>query len=260
MEKKSTDDKKSTEEKIIKAFQNDFKKIKGMGPVDSQRSHNTGVGKTFEELIGVEENNLQLADYMGFLEVKSQRDESKSMLTLFTKSPNFPMYANTILREDYGSPYKDAPTVKKLHTTVSGATENSYEKKWSFKLKIDKMQEKIFIIVKDLKTGEIVDDRTYYTFQTLKCIVEGKCQNIAYVKAKTQKDGKKEKFEYISAELLTGLSFEKFIKAIEEGIILYDIRMGAYQSGKNKGKSHDHGSGFRIKTDSYSKVFTVTKL
>jgi len=38
---------------------------------------------------------------------------------------------------------------------------------------------------------------------------------------------------------------------------MYDIRLGVYQSGKNIGKPHDHGSGLRIKKDSLGKAFNI---
>ena len=36
---------------------------------------------------------------------------------------------------------------------------------------------------------------------------------------------------------------------LDNGFIMYDIRIGSYGSGKNYGKAHDHGSGFRIKEE-----------
>jgi hypothetical protein len=38
---------------------------------------------------------------------------------------------------------------------------------------------------------------------------------------------------------------------LQEGKIMYDIRIGSYPSGK----SHDHGSGFRILPQSLDKLF-----
>lgn len=54
--------------KIIK----EFNRIKDLGFIKSNRSHNTGIGKTFEDHLGVIENNDRLPDFAGF-EVKSQR-------------------------------------------------------------------------------------------------------------------------------------------------------------------------------------------
>lgn len=83
---------------IIEKFKKDFAKVKKQGWIKSMRSHNTGIGKTFEESIGVVEKNSQDVDYKGLLEIKSKRDLSESLLTLFTKSPSFPKKANTYLQ------------------------------------------------------------------------------------------------------------------------------------------------------------------
>jgi hypothetical protein len=46
------------------------------------------------------------------------------------------------------------------------------------------------------------------------------------------------------------IDFNEFLKILESGSIQFDIRIGVYKSGKNYGKPHDHGSGFRIKKES----------
>jgi len=43
---------------------------------------------------------------------------------------------------------------------------------------------------------------------------------------------------------------------LESGDICFDLRMGAYKTGKRKGKSHDHGSGFRIKAKNINKLYS----
>lgn len=49
-------------EKIIEAFY----KVKALGWIKSHRSNNTGIGKTFEDCIGVIENNLNEPDLFGY--------------------------------------------------------------------------------------------------------------------------------------------------------------------------------------------------
>ena len=53
-------------------FIENFKRVKDLGFVQSHRSHNTGIGKTLEDLMGIEENNLEEPDF-GNIEIKSQR-------------------------------------------------------------------------------------------------------------------------------------------------------------------------------------------
>lgn len=65
--------------KILQGFKKDFLVVKSKGFIESHRTHNTGIGKTFEDAIGIVENNSYLADYQGILEIKSKRDLSKSI-------------------------------------------------------------------------------------------------------------------------------------------------------------------------------------
>ena len=104
---------KSNKEKIIESFY----AIKGLGYVQSNRKNNTGIGKTFEDYVGVLENNLDTPDLAGF-EIKSHRIASQSYVTLFTKSPSFPRGANNYLKDTYGEPYQDDLDLKSLHTSI----------------------------------------------------------------------------------------------------------------------------------------------
>jgi len=244
-------------EKVVENFKKDFSLIKQKGFVESHRSHNTGIGKTFEDLIGVAENNRQHVDYMDEIEIKSSRDLSNSMVTLFTKSPSYPKDANTRLREQFG---KDEEGLKILHTTIPGNKFNTFLGKFGFKLEVNETDKRIYIIVKDLETDRIIDSSCYYSFEDLQQIIEEKCKNIAFITASNKTVNNKELFHFEKATLLTGLTFRKFLDAVKNGNILYDIRIGAYRSGANEGKSHDHGSGFRIKKEQISQIFTVDEI
>ena len=79
---------------VMESFKADFDKIKGK-EFKSNRRSNTGIGKTFEDIIGVEENNNLLVDYKGEIELKSQRAYTQSKITLFTKAPTSPASATS---------------------------------------------------------------------------------------------------------------------------------------------------------------------
>ena len=70
----------------LEDFIRKFNEIKNMGWVRTNRPGTTGVGKTLEDLLGIEENNYDEPDF-GDYELKSCRIHSNSMLTLFTKTP-----------------------------------------------------------------------------------------------------------------------------------------------------------------------------
>ena len=94
-----------------------FREVKALGWVKSNRKNNTGIGKTFEDYVGVVENNIDEPDLYGY-EIKSHRTESNSYVTLFTKVPTFPQGANSILKEKYGSNYEDKPLKKIAYINV----------------------------------------------------------------------------------------------------------------------------------------------
>lgn len=247
------------EDKVIEGFKKDFSLIKEKRWVPSNRIHDTGIGKTFEDLMGIVENNNFLADYKDVLELKSSRELAQAMVTLFTDAPTFPKKVNSVLREKFGQ--KDAEFgVKIIHSTFSALKFNTFVQKYGFKLDVNETDKKIFIKIKNLQTNNIEDMGIYYTFDDLRMIIEKKCKYIAYIKAQSRKEGGKELFKFVQAFLLSGLTFEKFIDCVKNGLIVYDVRLGAYRSGKNKGKPHDHGSGFRVLKNNLRKVFVIEEL
>ncbi len=246
-----------TKEEVLEKFKKDFEKVRARGFIVSHRLHNTGIGKTFEDMVNVVENNRQEVDYLNELELKSSRDLSGSMVTLFTKSPSYPEKANTVLRLNFG---KEENGLKILHTTIPGNKFNTFLGKYGFKLEVDKDKKRVYIHIKDLSTGKLLDFDCYYNFEDIKEIIEKKCKNIAFITAENKKQKNEELFHFQKAVLLTGLTFDKFLGGIIAGMIFYDIRIGAYRSGKNRGKTHDHGSGFRIKKSDIHKLFNISEI
>lgn len=234
-----------------------FREIKRLGFVKSSRKNSTGIGKTFEDNIGVKENNIDKPDFAGF-EIKSHREIAQSYITLFTKSPSFPKSANTYLKNKFGTPYEDNPDLKKLHTSLFANKYNSYNNKYSFRLINDKEKKCIYIGVFSLKNKKLLDSSCGYTYDDLEKILRKKLKNLFYVSADTKKDTKGiEYFHFKKADIYEDPSFTKFISMIDKGLIMYDIRIGSYQSGNNYGKTHDHGSGFRITENNLSKLYST---
>lgn len=232
-----------------------FRAVKEMGYIPSHRTNDTGIGKTFEDCVGVVENNINAPDLFGF-EIKAHRENSSSYVTLFTKKPSFPNNANSILNARFGTPYPNNPTLKSLHTSMFADRGNTYMGKYSFQLCVDQKAKKILILVSDSQSGNILDKSTGYTFEEIEETLKKKLENLFYVSAKRQKSKDAELFLFHKADVYMHPSIERFINLLQEGDIMYDIRIGSYKSGANYGKSHDHGSGFRILPQSLGKLFT----
>lgn len=73
-----------------------------------------------------------------------------------------------------------------------------------------------------------------------------------YVKAEARGKDSHEEFWFNEAWLLNGFDFNKFVYLLKEGIILIDIRIGQYPDGR----THDHGTGFRVFPDKLDLCFS----
>ncbi|MFH1904253.1 MAG: MvaI/BcnI family restriction endonuclease [bacterium] len=204
--------------------------IKNKGFIKTRRLHDTGIGKTLEDLLGIQENNLRLPD-IGEIELKAKRIDSQSMLTIATKSPN-PRGVNRVLFEKYK--YKDKEKHYCLHSTVYGSRYNPQ----GFRVVLNDRLE--------LKNSDNIE--AYWPITVFDDVLKSKSDRILLVFAETEgkRKTKNEKFRFAEAYLLSNLNINKFKKAIEEDKLKIDIRIGAYRSGSKKGKYHDHGTGFRI--------------
>jgi hypothetical protein len=223
----------------------DLKKIKERGYIKTHRSGNTGIGKTLEDELGIKENNVPGPN--GFrLELKSARKNSKSMLTLFTKSP-LPRKANSVILKKFGYPSAKGNGKKGLHTTVNALSFNRLKEKVGFKITVKE----------DLI--ELIDENFevlgFWNRERLRVPFEKKLPRLMYVKADTRGLGTKEEFWFNEAWVLKGFDFENFLKLIKEGTILIDVRIGQ----KPDGSPHDHGTAFRVFPDKLDLCFSHRK-
>jgi len=128
-----------------------LKEIKGIKYVKTHRKGDTGIGKTLEDLLGIEENNIP-GPNAKMIELKSARKRATSMTTLFTKSP-LPKKANSTLLQAFG--YNSPRGEKVLHTTVNAVAFNTLRGRMGFK--IDIKDDRIEIISTNAVRGTLRD-------------------------------------------------------------------------------------------------------
>lgn len=243
--------------KYVNELKEVFKEITNAGWHETTRKGNTGIGKTFEDLLKKEEDNHDLPDFYD-IEIKTHEKASASMITLFTKSPTNPRGANTILREKFGK--VDQYGNKILHATVSGnKLTDSREYEYDFQAEVDWESRVVKLLVYD-KQKNLVHDSVYWSFDALQKQIERKLNYLAIISAKSKEENGKKYYYYYDIDLVTGLTVEKLCEAIKNGDLKVDIRIGAYHSGKNKGKTHDHGTGFRINMGKLLKYAEVNRI
>lgn len=233
-----------------------IKDLKSKGYITTHRAGPTGIGKTLEDLLGIQENNIPGPNGR-MIELKSGRKDSNSMLTLFTKSP-MPEGCNTVLLQRFGYPSKRGNDRIELHTTLIGGKFNKIKGKTGLKLRIAENKIELVAPASDSPSLADVPDvfeldvLGYWEKQTLRDYFERKLPKLLYVKASIRGGGMSEEFWYDEAWLLSGFSFESLARSIEQGIVKVDIRIGQYPDGR----SHDHGTAFRVKSDSLDLCFS----
>ncbi len=236
-------------------FQEEMQKIKDQGYIKTHRRGDTGVGKTLEDLLGVEENSVQAAD-LGEVELKASRSQSNCMVTLVTKSPNKRGVNNKILREKYGYYTEESreinPDIKVLHTGVNGKDFNTLNGKPFMKLTFK--DEKMYL--EHAKDGIIED--VYWDKEKLKKAFDKKypAGKVYHVQAKVRIDDQgNEEFLYDEVNSLSNFNAEKMIDNLKNGDLSVDIRLGLYASGERKGKAHDNGTAIRVSNNKLDTCF-----
>ncbi|MDY6025127.1 MvaI/BcnI family restriction endonuclease [Bergeyella zoohelcum] len=239
----------------IEKLKQEFYRIKALGFVENTRPNNKdgGIGNTFEDLLGVVENNKSEADFYDF-EIKSQRAFNTSVISLFTKAPEFPKGANSFLRETYGEVRDENHSNKKiLYASVYGNRDAEIYSKYKMRLNVNRQEEKLELVIKDLEDKILTS--VYWSFSLLEKSSK-KLKNLFLVFAETKKEGEKSFCFFKSGNIYYNFDFQKFLTEIENGNIQFDIRIGVYNSGRNYGKTHDHGSGFRVKRENFQNLYS----
>lgn len=235
-------------------IKNEIRRIRGLGFIESKtnKGHDGEIGRTFEDLLGIKENNSRDPDYIGF-EVKTQKQISKAPITLFSRAPNSPSRAMRLLRDTFGD-YRDDrfPNKKKLFASV-------FANRWCelyglncMKLNLNNSQKRIELVIKRNKL--LFEVPIYWNYEDIELGLR-KIDKLIVVKADIKTDEGKTYFQFTECKVYLNVEFERFLKALKSGLIQFDIRLGIYASGKNKGKYHNHGGGFRIKSKDLSSLY-----
>jgi hypothetical protein len=210
-----------------------LQEIEQLGYVETHRAGNTGIGKTLEDLLGIEENNIPGPDAVG-VELKSTRRHSNNLTTLFTKEP--PRSQRNLWNQDLVRElgYVDSKDRQALKVTIEPDIPNSQ----GFFLSYD-------------KTSVCVSHEEYgvcatYPLDFLQETFEGKMPELVMVIADTKKVDGREHFHYNEAYHLDGFDGDHFLQLMRDGVITLDLRMHI----KNNGNIRNRGTAWRILEES----------
>lgn len=246
---------------------NKLKEIEKQGWIPNARPGNVGgIGNTLEDLLGITENNLPIPNTAEW-ELKCQRIDTSSLTTLFhmEPSPRAIRFVPNILLPLYGWKHKAIPGEMSFRQTINGLSRTDR----GFKVIVDRIVNKVLIsfdshavdnrhhewlksVKKRIGLGEL-KPQPYWGFNDLFHKAGTKLLNCFYVRAQAKRESGKEFFWYKQITILQKFSLDKFLEAIEKGLILvdFDARTG-----------HNHGTKFRLRQDRlpdlYDKVSIVS--
>ncbi|MCJ7619475.1 MAG: MvaI/BcnI family restriction endonuclease [Anaerolineae bacterium] len=226
------------------------------------------VGNTLETLLGIEENNLPMPNAQEW-ELKGQRKHTSSLITLkhIEPSPTAAKIVVSILLPLYGWKHKEAgrkyPETEMSFRSTTSATAFTSR---GFRVLVDRSASKVRLVFNasevDTTNPELaewlrsVDRRTglgpinpepYWGFEDLRYAVGSKIRNCFYAVADRKVVDGHEYFLYEELFLLSGFSFDNFLRCIESGDVLidFDARTG-----------HNHGTKFRLRQGRWTSLFS----
>ena len=244
--------------------------VRNIGWIKSRRPNNAGgIGNTLEDLLGISENNLAIAN-SGEWELKTHRNESGALTTLFHSepSPRNLRFVPSILLPMYGWRHEQAGILypekeMSFRQTINGVNRTDR----GFGIIVDRNEGKISISfdyrsvspkhsdwLRSVKrrVGNIneLNPQPYWGINDLYHIAATKLLNCFYIIAEVKKNGTTEYYKYSEIKMLRNFDQEKFLKGIEGGLVLidFDARTG-----------HNHGTKFRVREDKIPELYADSR-
>lgn len=234
-------------ENILK-LNKEFQKIKDMDLVEPLRSGPTGIGYTFETLLGKKEDQSSLPDYEG-IEIKCKLGYSKVDTTLFTCAPKRDdAIATNYFFEKYCYHLYGNPSNYKLFSRKIFSNSNFELYNFLFKIHVDYNLKEVFI--KSYKNGKFYENVCYWDFKDLENKLYTKLKLLAVVKGYPYKVDKKEYYKYLTIKYYALKDFDAFLKLIEKGNIYLIVYL---KEGLNT--VENHGFSFKIKNNCIKDLF-----
>ena len=211
----------------IDALKMNFSIIKDMGWVKSLRRGPTGIGYTFESLLGKCEDSLVIPDFDG-IEIKTHRASSKSYISLFSYNPigNTSYEVKRIFKK-YGYPSIKDKSKKVLYCDIYSNYICDVGLNYKFSLRVDYISKRVYLLVFD-RIGCFIEKESFWDFNTLREKLNNKLSVLAYVQANTRWKNGDEYFNYTNIHFYKLKSFETFIGLIEQGIVRVTFKVGGY--------------------------------
>lgn len=218
----------------LAVFKQKFVQLRDMGFVKSLRRGPTGIGYTFETLMGIVENNAALPDFEGY-EIKAHRSGSNSLITLFTFNRKAWKIPPLTAIQKYGSIDSNGRlglyyTIKRIPNSVGLYT----------------YIEDDSLSVRHV-SGEIV---VSWTIADMVAQFSKKISKLLFISARSEQRGDAEYFHYYRAQRLEETSEAVLIDQFINENITIDVRLHDAVT-----RARNHGTAFRVYEDKLPLLF-----
>ncbi len=215
----------------LKELVEKLQEINNMGYVKALRKGNTGIGYTFENLIGLEETNIPIPDIGGRVEIKTTRKDSSSLVTLFTFNRGVWIRRPKEIIEQFG--YEDEKGRKALKSTIFFNKPNSL----GLIIEIDESKHVIRLVAPNI---ELIAEWDVYVVVG---VFSSKLSRLLFVLADRRTIKGQEEFHFNEAYLLTEPNPRNFLIVFKNSLVGIDLRMHLQENGTVRNR----GTGFRMR-------------
>lgn len=242
------------EKKQMRDLLVEFLKIKNKGWIKSLRKGPTGIGYTFETLLGKPEETFPIADYRG-IEIKVKRKYSKGTITLFNAAPDNELFITKQIYEKYSVQNKNKNYNKTFMVNVNSKEKIKYGYH-KFKLEVDHIEKNIRLCIYDL-SEKLIDNKISWSYKLIEEKINNKIKNLAIVKTDIEKKENTEYYYYYHISFYEIKSVETFLTLVEDGIITITFKISVYTTGPKTGEMYNHGIGFDINEKNINKLYNI---
>lgn len=238
-------------EQLIKIFNITSKK----GWFKKSTNNSAEIGNNFEKILGKEQDNLQVPDFYG-IEIKTKtKGIYEDYITLFNLTPlGKDFYEINRLKEKYGYPDTQLRNCKILNGDIFCKNKNKIGSKYYFQTQVKYNENKIELSIFN-KYGFLIDNHTFWPFETIKERINCKLNYLALISVVTKKINGKLYYKYENLEIYEFINFDHFLKAVENNYIKIQLKVGVFKSGKRFGQTHDRGTGFQINKKHINSIY-----
>jgi hypothetical protein len=222
-----------------------FDEVSARGYIRTLRQGPTGVGYTFETLLGIAENNYRGPDFEGN-EIKCYRlgrRNNNVKKNLFLREPRWIDGQRDMASRVRAYGYIDADGRSALYSAVTSCP-NCH----TFSLEASPDDEKIFLTFDGERVAE-------WTFVQLQERLDEKLTHTAFIGALKRGNGAREEFHYKTFTYCRHPSIESFTALITSGHVILELRLHV----KENGTVRNHGSAFRLPEDNLPDLFAEVR-